>query len=231
MPWEISILHCSAIKVLSASSDSTLSLRTKFSIAFWTLASTSATLPSQYTFCKATDSSSYARLVCSTSGFTAEGAMSLMMERVPVSTATVLCSCRREIVEKLSTATPVATSEDSNSAACEQTARVSCDSLQDVSARTKSDGLLLLGIKIQSWTAGCLLGIFLSKIIFSKYFPYDFNMTSVLGAYVFGTLGVYINTYILNWDWNLNVYWGCALSMLFLKIYGLNKQTDLKSFP
>ena len=131
MPWEISTLHCSAIKVLSASRDSTLSLRTKFSIAFWTLASTSATLPSQYTFCRATDSSSYARLVCSTSGFTAEGAMSLMMESVPVSTATVLCSCLREIVEKLSTATPVATSEDSSSAACEHTARVSCASLHE----------------------------------------------------------------------------------------------------
>ena len=54
------------------------------------------------------------------------------MERVPVSTAIVLCSCLLEIVEKLSTATPVATSDDSNSAACEQTARVSCDSLQAV---------------------------------------------------------------------------------------------------
>ena len=59
------------------------------------------------------------------SDFTEEGAISVMIERVPVSTAIVLCNCRGEIVEKPSIATPVATSDDSSSAAYEHNARVS----------------------------------------------------------------------------------------------------------
>ncbi len=82
-----------------------------------------------------------------------------------------------------------------------------------------NDGLLLLGLKVQSWTGGALLGIFLTKVVFKKWFTYQLTPASVAGAYAFGMAGVYANTYVLQWDWNLNVYWGCALSMLFLKVY------------
>lgn len=84
---------------------------------------------------------------------------------------------------------------------------------------SKNDGLLLLGLKVQSWTGGSLLGIFLTKVIFKKWFQYRLDVASVVGAYAFGTLGVYLNTQVLEWDWNLNVYWGCVLSMLYLKTY------------
>lgn len=84
---------------------------------------------------------------------------------------------------------------------------------------SSNDGLLLLGLKVQSWTGGALLGLFLSKVIFKKWFQYRLTPTSVVGAYLFGISGVYVNTQILNWDWNLNVYWGCILSLIFLKIY------------
>lgn len=83
---------------------------------------------------------------------------------------------------------------------------------------SKNDGLLLLGLKIQSWTGGALLGLFLTKVIFKNFFPYRMDAPSVIGAYAFGVAGVYMNT-VLGWDWNLNVYWGCGMSMLFLKIY------------
>jgi SSS family solute:Na+ symporter len=84
---------------------------------------------------------------------------------------------------------------------------------------SKNDGLLLLGLKVQSWTAGSLLGLFLTKIVLKKWFNYALTPISVIGAYAFGTFGVYMNSFVLNWDWNLNVYWGCCLSMIFLKIY------------
>lgn len=84
---------------------------------------------------------------------------------------------------------------------------------------SKNDGLLLFGLKIQSWTGGTLLGIFLTKVIFKKWFHYRLTPLSVIGAYACGTTGVYLNTMVLQWDWNLNVYWGCAMSMIFMKIY------------
>jgi SSS family solute:Na+ symporter len=86
-----------------------------------------------------------------------------------------------------------------------------------------NDGLLMLGLKIQSWTGGILLGLFMTKVIFKKWFPYRLNPASVIGAYAVGVLGVYLNTQILQWDWNLNVYWGCLMSMAFLKLYSVLK--------
>lgn len=84
-----------------------------------------------------------------------------------------------------------------------------------------NDGLLLLGLKVQSWTGGILLGIFLTKVVFKKYFKYHLDVPSVLGAYLVGLSAVYLNTNILKWDWNLNVYFGCFFSILYLKIYSL----------
>ncbi len=88
---------------------------------------------------------------------------------------------------------------------------------------SRSEGLLYLGLKAQSWTGGSLLALFLSKVIFTKAFRYRLTPTSVIGAYLFGMGGVFLNTQVLNWDWNLNVYWGCGLALLFLKIYATLK--------
>lgn len=93
---------------------------------------------------------------------------------------------------------------------------------------TKYDGLLLLGLKAQSWTGGSLLALFMSKVILTRYFRYELNPTSVIGAYLFGMGGVFINTQILNWDWNLNVYWGFILGLVFLKTYSMATQNDIK---
>lgn len=88
---------------------------------------------------------------------------------------------------------------------------------------SKSEGLLYLGLKAQSWTGGTLLGLFVSKVIFKKYFNYQLTPVSVVGAYLFGMSGVYVNTQILKWDWNLNVYWGALCALIFLKIYSTIK--------
>jgi Na+/proline symporter len=92
-----------------------------------------------------------------------------------------------------------------------------------------NDGLLLLGLKVQSWTGGALLGLFMSKVIFQKWFRYRLSIPSVVGAYAFGMSGVYINTEVLQWNWNLNVYWGCILSMIFLKVYSMIKPMKTNS--
>lgn len=88
---------------------------------------------------------------------------------------------------------------------------------------SKSEGLLYLGLKAQSWTGGTLLALFTSKVIFKKQFHYQLTPASVIGAYIFGMGGVFLNTQVLVWDWNLNVYWGFGLSLLFLKIYSVLK--------
>lgn len=91
---------------------------------------------------------------------------------------------------------------------------------------SQNDGLLLLGLKVQSWTAGPLVGLFMAKIIFKEFFPVKLSPTLVVGAYAFGATGVLINTQVLGWNWNLNVYWGCLLSMIFMKIYSsLRRET------
>lgn len=91
---------------------------------------------------------------------------------------------------------------------------------------SQNDGLLMLGLKVQSWTGGILLGLFMTKVIFKKWYNYKLTPSSVIGAYIIGIFGVYLNTNIFQWDWNLNVYWGCFTSMIFLKIYAFFKPAN-----
>lgn len=85
---------------------------------------------------------------------------------------------------------------------------------------SKSDGLLLLGLKITSWTAGSLVSLFFASIIWPKFSQSRLDAISVIGAYAVGIAGVYLNNNILEWNWNWNVYWGFALSSIFLVAKG-----------
>lgn len=90
---------------------------------------------------------------------------------------------------------------------------------------SKNDGLLLLGLKIQSWTAGALLGIFVTRVLLNKFFKFEFSVLSVVGAYACGLSAVWINTSVLKWDWNWNTYFGTAAAMVFLILYSrINKR-------
>ncbi len=77
----------------------------------------------------------------------------------------------------------------------------------------QSDGLLMFGLKITSWTAGSLLAVFFATTVFKISSLTPFN---VIGTYLFGVFGVYLNVFILQWNWNFNVYFGFGLGMLFL---------------
>jgi Na+/proline symporter len=81
-----------------------------------------------------------------------------------------------------------------------------------------SDGMLMLGLKIQSWTGGSLLGIFVTTVLLRKYITVQLTLGSVLFAYTLGTIGVALNVLYLDWNWNFNVYlgFGCSLLALWL---------------
>ena len=94
---------------------------------------------------------------------------------------------------------------------------------------SNSDGMLMLGLKIQSWTGGTLLGLFAATVLLRKYIPIQLSPGSVLCAYGLGTAGVALNVFVLEWNWNLNVYlgFGCSLLALWLwsKIYPYTEQS------
>jgi SSS family solute:Na+ symporter len=79
-----------------------------------------------------------------------------------------------------------------------------------------SEGLLLLGLKIASWSGGCLLGTFLAVVLFKLKTPALFNGRSVMLAYAFNLLLVWFNSNVLEWSWQWNVYWGTGGTMIVL---------------
>lgn len=91
-------------------------------------------------------------------------------------------------------------------------------------ASSKSQNILTLGLTVQSWTAGPLLGLFFATI-FLKGFQKHFDATMVLGAYLFGILGVLINHQWIQGVWTWNTYWGMGLSLLFILIRSKIKET------
>ncbi len=88
-----------------------------------------------------------------------------------------------------------------------------------------SDQLLLLGLKVASWSGGSLLSLFFSQLIWKKWIQAPLNGLSVSGNYIVNILGVFINTFIIKGAWQWNVYWGFAFGTLFLFIYGKVKQS------
>ena len=81
---------------------------------------------------------------------------------------------------------------------------------------SESDGLLLLGLKITSWTAGSLLAVFFLTLVFKSARLTPMN---VIIAYIFGAAGVYLNSSILEWNWNFNVYFGFIFSIIAVTLF------------
>lgn len=75
-----------------------------------------------------------------------------------------------------------------------------------------STGLLYLGLKIASWTAGSLLALFFATVITRHA---RLTLPNVFGAYFCGLLLVWINT-TLGYNWNFNVYVGFIGAYTFL---------------
>lgn len=83
-----------------------------------------------------------------------------------------------------------------------------------------SNGLLMLGLKIVSWTAGPLWALFVCSVIIEKGF-FKIRLTGPIatGAYIFGISGVALNSFVLNWSWHFNTYLGVAFALVWIAIY------------
>ncbi|MCO4753763.1 MAG: hypothetical protein KC478_04740 [Bacteriovoracaceae bacterium] len=85
---------------------------------------------------------------------------------------------------------------------------------------SKSEGLLVLGLEITSWTAGSLLALFMCSVIMQNWVKLKLDFVSVIGAYVFGITAVYLNRFIIEGVWQWNVYYGFVFAMAFLVLKG-----------
>ncbi|MBL7665982.1 MAG: hypothetical protein JNM93_12675 [Bacteriovoracaceae bacterium] len=76
-----------------------------------------------------------------------------------------------------------------------------------------ASGLLILGLKIASWTGGPLLALVVGKIFMRNYFTFSLNAISAPVCYALGIAGVAINTYVYEFAWQWNVYFGFAFTI------------------
>ena len=83
---------------------------------------------------------------------------------------------------------------------------------------SSSSGMLTLGLKIQSWTGGSLLGIFVTTVLLPSKYKTRLDWKAVVLAYSLGTIGVGLNVFWINLDWKLNVYFGCFGSLMALQL-------------
>jgi solute:Na+ symporter, SSS family len=81
---------------------------------------------------------------------------------------------------------------------------------------SQSEGILILGLKIASWTGGALAALFFSQLIWPKFIKIELNATNVLLAWIFNLSGVAINSFLVNGPWQWNVYYGMFFSTFYL---------------
>lgn len=82
-----------------------------------------------------------------------------------------------------------------------------------------SSGMLLLGLRIVSYSAGSLLALFLVSTVFKKYFQLPLDSFNVFFSFSLGIGIVFLNTFYIQLPWQLNVPFGLCISLIFLLIY------------
>lgn len=85
-----------------------------------------------------------------------------------------------------------------------------------------NEGLLILGLTVASWMQGPLLVLFLVTVMGIMKAP-RLSYKAILGTYLAGLLGVYVNTAFFDLSWHWNMYWGSALSVIFLYLFSKYK--------
>lgn len=85
---------------------------------------------------------------------------------------------------------------------------------------SKSSGILVLGLKIASWSGGGLAALFFSQLIWHKFTRSQLDGVTVFFSYVFNLAGVALNSFIIQGPWQLNVYFGMFFATIFLLFYG-----------
>lgn len=85
---------------------------------------------------------------------------------------------------------------------------------------SQSNGILVLGLKIASWSGGGLAALFFSQLIWHKWTRSRMDGVTVFFSYLFNLGGVALNSFFIKGPWQLNVYFGMAFATLFLFGYG-----------
>jgi Na+/proline symporter len=85
---------------------------------------------------------------------------------------------------------------------------------------SQSQGILILGLKIASWTGGALAALFFSQLIWPKLTRSTMSGTNVFYAWACNILAVSLNTFVLSGPWQWNVYYGMFFATLYLIING-----------
>lgn len=88
---------------------------------------------------------------------------------------------------------------------------------------SKYDGILVLGLKIASWSAGSLITFFISQTLLKKYFK-PLRAYRVLFSYGVSLLFVAFNSFVIAGAWQLNVYYGVSGGALGLYLIGKIKK-------
>lgn len=86
---------------------------------------------------------------------------------------------------------------------------------------SESQGVLVLGLKVASWSGGALAALFFSQLIWPRWVNVKLDATSVIFAYVGNILFLLIYFYGLNGPWQWNVYFGmlgATLGLLLRKV-------------
>ena len=82
-----------------------------------------------------------------------------------------------------------------------------------------SEGVLLLGLKVASWSGGALAALFFSQLVWKHWTKGFLNAPSVLVSYGFNIAGVALNTFIIEGPWQYNIYYGMAFATFSLKLF------------
>ncbi|MBT7611414.1 MAG: hypothetical protein HN576_16760 [Bacteriovoracaceae bacterium] len=85
---------------------------------------------------------------------------------------------------------------------------------------SQSEGILILGLKIASWTGGALAALFFSQLVWPNFLRTEMNSVNVLLTWVFNLSGVALNTFLVNGPWQWNVYYGMIFGTSYLFLRG-----------
>ncbi len=92
-----------------------------------------------------------------------------------------------------------------------------------------SSGILVLGLKIASWSGGALAALFFSQLVWHRFTRSQLNGPTVFFAYLFNFAGVSFNSFIVEGPWQWNVYYGMSWATIFLFVHGHLRKLKTKN--
>ncbi len=82
------------------------------------------------------------------------------------------------------------------------------------------DQLFILGMVISSWSVAAVGVLFFSQLVFNSFTKSKLDGPTVLLTFLFNTIGVALNTFIIEGPWQWNVYYGAFFAAVFIVAKG-----------